>query len=162
MALPPPLPARRVLRPPPLPSSRNLDQAQAAPEDNFRSNRTTGDLGDDIRGAPMGGEWVSVTSTWVLRSSFKRHPELPNGQPSMKGDWFVEFLDGSLVVYRMTGVDVWGDFFNSSSKGQFIYYRCKETHREYELLRGPSRKVTAKHRKIRDVVKHPERRKYAR
>ena len=83
-----------------------------------------------------------------------RADQAKDGQPPSAGDWYVEFLDGSLVVYHGTPFDVWRDFFNSMSKGVFIHQRCTLTHRAYETLRGPQRKVTARHRKVRDVTRH--------
>lgn len=136
-------------QPPPLPGSRDLDRLGTGAD--YRSHRLTGM--DQLQGAPL-DSWVDVVSTWVYRSMFKAPQGGQDGQSPSSGDWYVEFLDGSLVVYHGTPFDVWRDFFNSSSKGQFIYYRCKETHRPYETLRGPQRAVSAKHRKIRDVTRH--------
>lgn len=149
-ALPVALPIARHaprVEPPPLPGQRDLNQLGTGAD--YRSHRGAG-LGDTIQGAPL-DSWVDVVSTWVLRSMYRTTHDV-EGNPAQVGDWYVEFLDGSLVVYHNTSNDVWVDFFNSSSKGQFIYYRCKEIHRDYETLRGPQRTVSNKHRFLRDVL----------
>ena len=137
------LPEPKRVEPPPLPGQRNLDRLGTGAD--YRSHRLTGIT--EVQGAPVNA-WVDVVSTWVLRSRF----DMQEGAST--GDWMVEFLDGSLVVYRNTTPDVWGDFFNSPSKGLFIHYRCAVVGRAYDTLRGPQRVVTDKHRKLRDVLRN--------
>lgn len=138
--------------PPPLPSQRNLDQLGTGAD--FRSHRLTGGFESDAPTLAPVNAWVDVVSTWVLRARFDPHPDLPNGQKSQTGDWKVEFLDGSLVAFRMTPAADWIDFFQSSSKGSYIYHKCKLAGRAYDTLRGPQRKVSAKHRFLRDVTRN--------
>lgn len=140
------LPDPPRVQPPPLPGARDLNRFDQG------DPRRRGRLGaDDNEAAPLNA-WVTKVSTWVLRSRF----DLADGATA--GDWYVEFLDGSLVVYHNTPTDVWRDFYASMSWGQFIHYRCAAVGRAYEELRGPQRHVTQRHRKMRDVAANEGRR----
>lgn len=153
---PPPLPNRG---PPPLPKTRkapvtalgrDVDLNRLGTGAKFRSNRLTPWVTPDVA-APL-NEWVDVVSTWVLRSRYDSYVYL-FGDEGL-GDWTVEFLDGATVVYHDTPAKIWDEFFTSSSKGMFIYYRCKEEGRPYELIREGTRTVTAKQRFIREAIKN--------
>lgn len=143
--LPKPPPIRRPGRtPPPLPSERaNLGPVFESP---FRSDRER--YGEIDLAAPL-NEWVDVVSTWVNRARFEPYVYLVDPwAEDVAGDWYVEFDDLALVVYPDTPITVWEEFVNSSSKGMFIHYRCKEEGRSYTLLRAGSRTVTPGHREI--------------
>lgn len=162
-SVPPPLPpSYRRKEPPPLPRTRvpplrgiqrDIDLNRLGTGANFRSHRLTwlNAPRGAMSGAPL-NEWVDVVSTWVLRSRFD--PGFALFGDSGTGDWQVEFLNGAEVIYHDTPVTIWTEFFNSSSKGMFIYYRCKEEGRAYELIQEGYREVTAKQRKIRDAIKN--------
>lgn len=152
---PPPLPTRKrpLGSPPPTPRERDLNRFGTGAR--FRSHRLTWLQGD--HGAPL-NDWVDMVSTWVLRSRYDSDLYLFGDEGT--GDWTVEFLDGATVVYHDTPASVWSEFFSSSSKGMFIYYRCKEEGRPYDLLREGSRKVTAKQKRIRDVLRNEGSRAY--
>lgn len=136
--------------PPPIPSSHvNLDRLGTGAR--FKSNRLTWLTSGSETAAPL-GDWVDMVSTWVLRSKYDSYVYLFGDQGL--GDWTVEFLNGAEVVYHDTPASIWNEFFNSSSKGMFIYYRCKEEGRPYELIREGTRTVTAKQKKIRDATRN--------
>lgn len=154
---PPPLPGTRkkpLGTPPPSPRERDLNRLNTGAR--FRSHRLTW-LTQGDSGAPL-NDWVDMVSTWVLRSRYDPDTFLFGDEGT--GDWTVEFLNGAEVVYHDTPAKIWSEFFASSSKGMFIYYRCKEEGRPYDLLREGSRTVTAKQKRIRDVLRNEGSRAY--
>lgn len=137
-------PFKKRTGPPPLPGQRNalhnLDYLGTGAR--FQSGRNI-QFGPRT-GAPV-GEWIDVVSTWVLRTRFDPYPN------STAGDWRVEFLDGFACNYPNTPGSVFTDFFNSSSKGAFIYYRCKVNKRFYIEEKDAFRKPDQKQLFLRDV-----------
>ena len=103
--------------------------------------------------------WFDIESTWVERAYF--HVGVTDqGDLANSGDWYVEFLNGAIVVYPNTRTNTFRDFLQSASHGVHLYEVYARNKRDYILLREPTREVSQEQRDRRDVgVKLIEERK---
>ena len=126
---------------PDLPVARQLGDVPEGDSTKYANRYTALETGTPI------GEWVSFSSTWILRAKWE--PMATAGPkelgPKSPGMMYVTFLSYATVVYNAP-LEIFSELTRAPSKGRYIYAHCIRNPAPwsaYTLISPPTRKVTS-------------------